>query len=110
MHSYVEKVNKLDQDGKVILSFSGLAAISKKSVKDPDFSQPSPHGNEDSAHPPASAAHGERLNRSQEIECINELDSENEFSYIEIIPENEKASAKLNQSVVIKEEGPMSAS
>ena len=110
MHSYVEKVNKLDQDGKVLLSFSGLAAISKKSLKESDLPQPSPHGNEESAYPPISGTHVEKLNRSQEIECINELDSENEFSYIEIITENEKAQVKMNQSAVNKEEGPMSAS
>lgn len=89
MHSYVEKVNKLDQDGRVIVSFSGLASLSKKFAKEILDTPPVFHNQEDLAQ--GASASVDKLNRSQEIECINELDSENEFSYMEAIGDEDKS-------------------
>ena len=41
----------------------------------------------------------DKLNRSQEIECINELDSENEFSYMDALAEDEKAVSLRNPHI-----------
>jgi hypothetical protein len=67
MHAYVERVSKLDKDGVVA---SSVKSFSKKN---------SSHALEENEEINAST---DKINRSQRIEQISEIDSENEFSYI----------------------------
>lgn len=71
MHAYVDRVSKLDAPSKKH-STSGQQPL------EDDFS------NANSANNNLNQSVDKMMNRSQQqvIECISELDSENEFSYI----------------------------
>ena len=77
MHAYVERVSKLDKENSALLSKKhSTAHLGADNLND----TPSAHGMANGSDVNHLNASMDKMNRSQQIECISELDSENEFS------------------------------
>jgi hypothetical protein len=81
MHAYVDRVSKLDAPSKKHSS-SGQAAAA--ATLDEEYHSSTSNNN-------LNHSVDKMVNRSQnqQIECISELDSENEFSYIKNVNDEE---------------------